>query len=289
MISAFPYVGGKTLLADWITGVLPDHQTYVEPFGGSAAVLLNKPRSSVEVYNDLDGDIVQFFEVARNQPDELKNWIERTPFSEELHSEWANEFYSGKRADDPIKRAGRFLYLRYSQFGAKYNSNSGFKRDTPRPRRTESQRWSTVSEDIDEICQRLQGVSIQNASFEDVIDRYDSPETVFYCDPPYLNKESTYRVDGFSHMELADALGGIEGYAIVSYTDRPAGLYDGWNELLRDHYHDGGSRKDGLQDKKTERLIMNYETDDAPKFVDHEQQQLIADDGRSAFAGKEES
>ena len=71
-LSAFPYVGGKTILAEWIIDQLPSHTVYVEPFGGSASVLLNKPRSNVEVYNDLDGDVVQFFEVARERPDELE-------------------------------------------------------------------------------------------------------------------------------------------------------------------------------------------------------------------------
>jgi len=286
MISAFPYVGGKTLLSGWITGVLPSHETYVEPFGGSAAVLLNKPRSTTEVYNDLDGDIVHFFEVARDRPDELVDWINRTPYSEQLHNEYADQFYSGERVDDPIERAGRFLYLRYSQFGGKYAQKSGFKRDTARTRTTESQTWAAVDERIDQICQRLQGVSIQNASFESVIDRYDSRDTVFYCDPPYLNKEDTYRVDGFDHDELATALQGIDGKAIVSYTARPQGLYDGWTELFRSHYHDAGNRKHDKQEKKTERLIMNYEPTDVARFVDHEQKTLIADGGSAEFAGE---
>ena len=285
MISAFPYVGGKTLLSDWITGVLPSHETYVEPFGGSAAVLLNKPRSTTEVYNDLDGDIVHFFQVARDRPEELVDWIQRTPYSEELHNQYADAFYSGERSDDAITRTGRFLYLRYSQFGGKYAKKSGFKRDTARTKTTESQTWAAVDERIDEICQRLQGVSIQNGSFESVIDRYDSAKTVFYCDPPYLHKEDTYRVDGFDHDELATALQGIDGKAIVSYTDRPQGLYDGWTELLRSHYHDAGNRKHDNQEKKTERLIMNYEPTDVARFVDHEQKTLIADGGRAEFAG----
>jgi len=106
-MSAFPYIGGKTHLSRWIADQLPQHTVYVEPFGGSASVLLNKPRSDIEVYNDLDRDIVQFFEVARDRPDELAEWVRRTPYSQELHSEWVEQFYNGERADDPIKRAGR--------------------------------------------------------------------------------------------------------------------------------------------------------------------------------------
>lgn len=282
-LSAFPYVGGKTRLAGWITDHLPQHTVYVEPFGGSAAVLLNKPRSSIEVYNDLDRDVVQFFKVAREQPDELAEWARRTPYSEELHQRWTKEFYSGERPDDPVERAGRFLFLRYTQFAGKYEGPSGFKRDTPRTRVGESTTWKAVPERVDEVCNRLQGVSIQNRDFAEVIDHYDGPDVVFYLDPPYLDKEHSYRVTDFEHGDLADALDGIEGYAIVSYTDRPEGLYDGWLEMTRGHYHDAGTRKDEDEDEEnvTERLFLNFSPDDVPRFVDAQQQTLktVADGG----------
>lgn len=264
-LSAFPYVGGKTNLADWILRRLPEHTTYVEPFGGSAAVLLNKPRSMIEVFNDRDGDVVQFFEVAREQPDELAAWCARTPFSEELHEQWVQEFYNGKRPSDPIERAGKFLFLRYTQFAGKYHGPSGFKRDTPRARSSESGVWRGVSDRIAAVCDRLQGVSIQNDDFSEVIGRYDSPETVFYCDPPYLDKEGTYLVDGFEHQALADALSEIEGYALVSYTDRPEGLYSGWVEVTREFGHDAGNRT-GHTKEVTERLLCNFDPSETPTF-----------------------
>ena len=79
MLSAFPYIGGKTRLADWIQSHLPAHNTYVEPFGGSAAVLLNKPRSKVEIFNDKDGDVVNFFEVAREHPRQVSRVLPVRP------------------------------------------------------------------------------------------------------------------------------------------------------------------------------------------------------------------
>lgn len=281
-ISAFPYIGGKTHLSGWIEDKFPKHDTYVEPFGGAAAVLLNKQRSTVEVYNDLDGDIVQFFEVARDRADELEQWVRRTPYSEELHNEWMEAFYSGERPDDPIERAGRFLYLRYTQFAAKYSAPSGFKRDTVATHTGESATWANVPEVIDQVCQRLQGVSIQNRHFSKVIEHYDSPETVFYLDPPYLDKEHSYRVSDFEHSELASVLDGIEGYALVSYTDRPDGLYSGWNEITREHGHDAGTRKGEDEKQVTERLLLNYDPTDEPQFVSAGQTTLgdaIATDG----------
>lgn len=273
-LSAFPYVGGKTRLTGWITGHLPDHTTYVEPFGGSASVLLNKPRSTIEVFNDLDRDVVQFFEVARERPDELAAWARRVPYSEELHDTWADGFYSGERPDDPVERAGRFLFLRYTQYAGKYEGPSGFKRDTARTRVGDSSVWGNVHERIDEVCARLQGVSIQNRHFREVIEHYDDEGTVVYCDPPYLNKEGSYLVDDFEHADLANALEGIDGHALVSYTDRPDGLYQGWTELCRGHYHDSGARKDEDEVEVTERLLLNYDPGEEPDFVEAQQQTL---------------
>jgi len=279
-LSAFPYVGGKTRLVDWINEHLPDHMVYVEPFGGSASVLLNKPRSDIEVYNDLDGDVVQFFEVVRDRPDDLAEWARRTPYSEELHTEWVQAFYSGERPDDPVERAGRFLFLRYTQYAGKYEGPSGFKRDTPRTRVGESTTWKSVPDRVDEVCERLQGVSIQNRDFAEVIDHYDDDNVVFYVDPPYLGKEHSYRVTDFDHADLAAALEGIDGYALVSYTDRPDGLYADWTEVTRGHYHDSGARKDKDEEKVTERLLLNYDPDAVPTFVDADQKTLVtATDG----------
>lgn len=273
-LSAFPYVGGKTRLVNWIIEQLPEHTTYVEPFGGSASVLLNKPRSRIEVYNDLDRDVAQFFEIARKRPDELAGWVRRTPYSEELHSEWASAFYSGERPDDPVARAGRFLFLRYTQYAGKYEGPSGFKRDTARIRVGDSAVWPTVPKRIDKVCRRLQGVSIQDRHFREVIEHYDGEDTVFYCDPPYLNKEGSYLVDDFEHDELADVLADIDGHALVSYTDRPEGLYNGWEERTRGHYHDSGARKDEEEKEVTERLLLNYEPERTAQFVDRAQQTL---------------
>ena len=275
-LSAFPYTGGKTELVGFVREQFPEHVTYVEPFGGSAAVLLNKPRSNIEVYNDLDGDVVQFFEVARERPDELAKWVQRTPYSEELHAEWADEFYSGQRPNDPVERAGRFLYLRYTQFAGKYGSKSGFKRDTARTRVGDSSVWRGVPERIDEVCQRLQGVSIQNQHFRDIIEFYDEDGALFYCDPPYLGTEDSYRVNDFCHDDLAEALADIDGFALISYSDRPEGLYEGWNEVTRQHYHDSGCRKDEEEKQVTERLLLNYDPAEYPDFVDKNQTRITA-------------
>jgi len=235
-------------------------------------VLLNKPRSHIEVFNDVDGDIVQFFKIARERPDDLAEWAKRTPFSEELYNELVREYYDGERPPDTVERAGRWLYLRFSQFGGKYDHSAGFKRDQPRKKRGASNLWASVDERIDRIADRFQGVSIQNADYQSVIDKYDGEETVFYLDPPYLGKEHTYRVGEFNHGELAEALAGIDGYALASYTDAPDG-YDDWTQLTQTHQHESNNTKSV---EVTERLFLNFDPSESPLFAGVDQRTLFA-------------
>lgn len=263
--SAFPYIGGKTALVNWITDQLPDHTTYVEPFGGSASVLLNKPRSDVEVFNDLDSDVVTFFEVARTRPEELAEWCRRTPFSQELHNEWTDQFYHGERPDDDLIRAGRWLFLRYSQFAGKVAAPSGFKRESagdPKGTR-EARNWARVPARIEQVADRFAGVSVLNEDFRDVVDRYDSPETVFYVDPPYVDKEDLYHEQA-NHAELASVLNDCQGRVLVSYTDFPEDLYSGWTVLERSHAHNAGATGKEV----SERLICNFDPERTQGFVD---------------------
>lgn len=103
------YFGAKWRLASWIISHFPDHQLYCEPFGGSAGVLLRKPISSFEVYNDLDGDVVNFFRCLRDHPKELQRLIDLTPYSRE---EYEAAFQS--RGGEPLERARRYFVDRKS-------------------------------------------------------------------------------------------------------------------------------------------------------------------------------
>lgn len=261
--SAFPYIGGKTRLADWIIDHLPDHTTYVEPFGGSAAVLLNKARSDVEVFNDRDDDVVTFFEVARDRRDELIEWCRYTPFAEQHHDEWADEFFAGERPDDPVEHAGRWLFLRYSQYAAKVSQKSGFKRESTGDDKgsREARNWMNVPERIEQVAERFGGVSVVNDDYQAVVERYDSPGTVFYVDPPYYEKEDYYRVAA-DHETLEKTLTGIDGYALVSYTDVPPGLYEDWHVVEKNIPHSAA----GNGKRADERLLMNFQPEERQPF-----------------------
>ena len=271
-LSAFPYPGGKTSYWDDILQFFPKHRRYVEFFGGGAAVLLNKPESYIEIYNDRDSDVVQFFRTVRERRDELKEWLRATPFSRELHKTWSSEFFDGYRPDDPIKRAGRWFYLRYTQYGGKLNGPSGFKTSG---KRNEAVSFRGGIGALDEVVSRLQEVTIENEDFESVIERYDRENTLFYCDPPYVGPgNEIYDVD-FDHDRLAKTLAECDGYWIVSYDEIPPALEEiaitvtSFGASYSLHYTVDEGRREA-----TEALAMNYDPKRVPSFSKPQQRTL---------------
>lgn len=274
----FPYPGGKSRYAGWIVEQLPSHTCFVEAFGGSAAILLNKPRSSVEVYNDMDDDLVQFFRVLRGRGDELVDFLKSVPYSRSLYETWADEFYSGGRPEDPIERAGRFFFLRYSQFSGKYESKSGF-RTGKRHDDYVAEDMVSAREEIEEFRARFDGVIIENLDYADLLDRYDSPETVFYLDPPYVEVGDKYYSQNteFNQTRFVNELGEIEGMFLVSYGESyPDGMED-YRQITRDTDYTINNGNSGERKTATERLFLNYDPDGRNQFIrsDVEQTRLI--------------
>jgi len=277
--SVFPFPGGKSYLAPWIIEHFPPHKCYVEVFGGSAAVLINKRESHTEVYNDKDGDIVQFFKMLREREAELVEWLNMTPYAREQHQEWKTDFYSGERPDDPIERAGRFFYLRYSQYAAKYRTASGF---AGAHQRNKARKVRNASEKLHKFADRFKNVQIECLDFAEVIDRYDSEITFFYADPPYMDEgDALYRhEEDFNHERLVEALQNTEGKWAVSYQRLPEELesyvvVEKGRSQFMNKQHDN----EGRSTKATERLVMNYNLDETGRFQDHEQQTFGTYDG----------
>jgi len=259
-LNCFPYPGNKARHADWILEHIPEHECYVELFGGAAGVLFNKPRSKIEVYNDLNGDIPHFFRVLRDRGDELQEWLENVPYSREVYNEWADDYYAGERSDDDVERAGRFYYLRYASFGGKIENKSGFIVDRPTRWKSCSKSFRDKVNGLVDFKERLRGVCIECKTALDLIDVYDNPDTTFYADPPYDGTEGRYNAEGFDHRKLAEKAKEIEGKIAISYDSIPGHYGDDFSVVTKD----AGFKMDNVdstgEKDATEYLIMNYDS-----------------------------
>jgi len=178
------YHGGKWILAPWIISHFPPHRVYTECFGGAASVLLRKDRSHTEVYNDLDGEIVSLFRVVRERGEDLQRLVELTPFSRE---EYRGSFIT---ALDPLEQARRTLIRSFMGFGS--NSlcravKSGFRANSTRRGNSPARDWRNWPSHIPSIVERLQGVVIERRTAAEVMCAHDGPESLHYCDPPYVH------------------------------------------------------------------------------------------------------
>lgn len=276
--SVFPYPGGKSNLAPWIMDHLPAHECYVEVFGGSASVLVSKEPSAIEVYNDRDGDLVHFFEVFRDQTEELIKYLRRTPYSSDLHKKWGRQFYAGYRPENDVERAARFFYLRFTQFASKYNGISGFR---SMKQRSPAKQMAQARENLAAFADRFDPVVIENRDFRSVFSRFDGDSTLFYCDPPYVEEgDALYTHGQFDHEEFVDELLALEGDWLVSYTDVPSRLEE-FRISERNVQYSSQNGNDGTHKDATERLVMNFDPAKRASFIDstHRQETLLSADG----------
>lgn len=277
--TAFPYPGGKSRYADWIVSSLPDHSCYVEVFGGSGAVLLNKQPSQIEVYNDLDGSIPRFFRVLRDQGDELREYLRNVEFSLELYANWTRKYYNGWRPKDDVKAAAVFFFSRYAQWGGKHEGISGFARSASGRNKADSfqakcERLKHFQDRLNETAEgewpeafkefrsRHRSVLIDNLDYQDIFRKYDADNsdgegTVFYCDPPYVDTEHRYEGDGFDHQEFIEALTGLEGDWLLSYGSTVPEELESFRTDTEDATR-GIDRVSTDGKKATEHLIKSY-------------------------------
>lgn len=254
------YHGGKWKMAGTIIAHFPKHRVYVEPFGGAASVLLRKPRSYAEVYNDLDGEVVNLFRVVRQYPTRLARDLALTPFAREEYRE------SFECVDDPVEMARRTVIRSFMGFGSdaiNRNVKSGFRANSNRSGTTPAHDWVNYPRNLWFLTRRLQGVIIENRPAIETIRQHDGLETLFYLDPPYVHSTRALNVmhgdHGYAHEmtdaaheELADALSRIRGMAILSgyHSELYDRLYADWERI------DFAALADGAA-KRTESLWMN--------------------------------
>lgn len=252
------WFGGKGKVAHHIISRMPEHKTYVEPFGGAAHVITQKPRIAHEVYNDIDGELVNFLLVARAEPKRLSEACESLPYSRQLYEQWKNE----ELPHDEFERAVRFFYLNRSAV-AKGNGPGGNKtgwRHSTQSTQNPAMGYQSACKLIPAFADRFKGVMIEHEDYRTIIEKYDSPHVLFYVDPPYIGRERFY-AGGFTeqdHRELAELLNNIKGKAIVSYYDDPLLLeiYPKWRRETFDSFK---QVVNGDNCYAEELLLMNFD------------------------------
>lgn len=261
---ALRYFGGKWKLAPFIVSHFPQHRTYLEPFGGAASVLLRKPRSHAEVYNDLDGDLVNLFRVLRDPQAAgiLVELLRLTPFAR------AELLAAYEPADDPVERARRLIVRSFQGFGSnptRRAPRTGFRSALSQSGTTPARDWVNYPDSISAIVERFRDVAIESKPALELVDRFCRDDVLIYADPPYVHStrpsfiERGWKSDGYAHemsdeqhLALIDALDASPAMVVLS--GYPSDLYNDrlqhWRRVDRKAHSDGGRAR-------TEVLWMN--------------------------------
>jgi DNA adenine methylase len=291
------YHGGKWKLAPWIISHFPPHRCYTEVFGGGGSVLLRKQRSYAEVYNDLDGEVVNLFRTVRDNGGELLRLLTLTPFArDEFLEAW-------HPSENGMEQARRTVIRSFMGFGSaavtmarapkkgargglaktgfRANSNrsgttpahdwrnyagTGFRTYTGENRHSlPVGDWETYGSALVPLIDRLRGVVIENKDAVTVMRQHDGSETLHYVDPPYVAStrdkggDYAFEMTDLQHIELSAALHGLMGKVVLSgyHSALYDGLYADWHRVEREAHADGAR-------VRTEVLWMNYKPDGLP-------------------------
>jgi DNA adenine methylase len=209
------YIGGKRAIANQIIEIFPKHTTYVEPFAGGAQVFFRKEPSKVEVLNDLDGEMVNFFRVCQQHYEELLRYLRFMLVSRRWHELL--------KTTDPatltdIQRAARHLYLLKNSYAGLIR-NLNYKCHVVQPPGFNPERLPEI---IEETHKRLARVQIENLPYEKVLAKFDRPETLFYLDPPYFGlKLYRHNLTTADFEKMADRLEDLRAKFVLSLNDVP--------------------------------------------------------------------
>lgn len=251
------WFGGKGIVAHQIISRMPRHKTYIEPFGGAAHVIAQKPRVPHEVYNDIDGQVVNFLMMVREDPERMQEACESIPYARELYERWKKE----PPPNDPFERAVRFFYMNrsgISRGNADAVPNTGWRHST-KSSQNPAGGYQSACKLFQTFADRMKNVMIEHSDYRTVIEKYDSPEAFFYIDPPYVGREKWY-AGGFTeqdHRDLAAMLKSIKGKAIVSYYDDPL-LLEIYPEWRRETFDSFKQVPGGDNCRAEELLLFNW-------------------------------
>lgn len=213
------WVGGKSQLAKTIIKMMPAHKTYCEVFGGAGWVLFKKSASSVEIINDVNSELVNLYRIYKYHFNAILEEYSTQLISRDDFQRFRE---TPAAALTDVQRAARFYYILRNCYGARI-TNPTFTSHPLRPAGLKL--GEELKQHLQSVHQRLQRVTVENQSYDHVISRFDTPDTLFYLDPPYYEFEKYYGKDIFGRddfVKLAEQLRGIKGKFILSLNDVPA-------------------------------------------------------------------
>ena len=251
MRGPLPYIGGKNRIAKQIIEVFPEHTTYVEAFAGGAQVFFRKEPSKVEVLNDLDGEMVNFFRVCQQHYEELLRYLRFMLVSRQWH-DLLKAANPGMLTD--IQRAARHLYLLKNSYAGLIR-NLNFNCDVEQPPGFNPESLPKI---IEETHKRLARVQLECQPYEKVLKRFDRPETLFYLDPPYYKiKLYRYNLEHEDFVRMAEILRGLKGKFVLSLNDVPEvrALFKGFS-IKTVEFAYSAQKKPGRKFKEV--LITNF-------------------------------
>lgn len=230
------WLGGKYRLAPWIVSHFPDHRIYVEPFGGAGSVLLHKDRAYNEIYNDLDGELVNLFRVLRStDAGALLQALRLTPFG---RAEYLAAF---EIVDDPVERARRTIirsHMGHGTGGARIDRPSGARIDGISGTTNVAGEWADLPDALQAVVERMRGVNVEQKPALELVRYYSDPKVLVYLDPPYLpatrstkSRKPGERYHTYAHeMTIADheelLAACVESRAMIVLSGYPDDLYD---------------------------------------------------------------
>jgi DNA adenine methylase len=222
------WYGGKARLAKRIASLLPQHDTYVEAFGGAAAVLFAKNRATLEVYNDIDSGLVTFFRALRDQPEQLARALHFTPYARQ---EFNYCRHTWQKTSQDIERARRWYVRMRQAFGCSASVSWGYERDGSLSGGTRARSFASTVDELERFAERFRGVQVEHIDWRKVLSLYDSPGACFYLDPPYhpdtrsrVSRGNGYRheLTAADHADLITALLDLTGSVVLSGFAHPS-------------------------------------------------------------------
>lgn len=238
--------GGKWRIAPWVIGHFPEHKIYVEPFGGAASVLLQKPRALSEIYNDLDRDLVRMFKIIRDRPDELARAIALSPYARDEY----RELY--EPAEDDLEATRRFIIRSFMGMNSKGAlAKSGFDaRTNPDGYTSRLRSLADLPDQVALVAGRFLHVLIENCDAAKLVARYDRDDALIYLDPPYVaetrsGKHYNHEMTDADHSALLSSIESSQSMVIIS--GYPSDLYDqalaGWFRVQTKAHTDGAKAR----------------------------------------------